>query len=360
MSAALRLKSFALPFFTIASAILLIIFSNGVKSGVKSGLLLCADSAVPSLFLFTAVSLFAVESKAANILGRLISPISKRLFRLDGEKATVLLISLVAGYPVGAKLIACAFEKGKLSKAQAERMLAFCVNAGPAFVINAVGVGALNSRSDGLRLFAAMLCTSLLFAAVAERLPKRTEKTAVPKIAFEAPQPCKSPRPLTEAFTQSVSEAGGAMLTLCFFVIFFSGAVGGLSDFLPESLQGAAALLEITGGIRHFGRSELPKLAFFLGFGGLSVIFQVASASSVFKPSFLSIILPRLLHGTVSGTLIAVFDMLFPRYIETSTRPIPSVHQGSASSGMSALSLIFLCTVILCYAEHAFTRKKRT
>lgn len=358
MSVTLRLKNIALPFFTVISAILLIVFSGGVKSGVKNGILLCSDSAVPSLFLFTAVSLFAVESGAANVLGRFISPVTERLFRLSGEKATVLMISLVAGYPVGAGLIASLFEKGKLSKKQAERMLSFCVNAGPAFVINAVGVGTLSSTSDGIRLFAAMLCTSLLFAAVSGHLPKRAANPLFDKTAFDAP-PFENTPSLSEAFTVSVSKAGGAMLNLCFFVIFFSGAVGGLSGFLPDDLKSATAFLEVTGGIRYFGRSELQKLAFFLGFGGLSVIFQVASASSVFKPRLLSIILSRLLHGTVSSVFIAVSDILFPRYIEASAQPTPSLHEGSANSGMSALSLIFLCTVILCYAEHAFNRKKR-
>ena len=45
-----------------------------------------------------------------------------------------LLLGLICGYPMGAKLTADLFREGKITKSEAQYLLTFCNNPGPVFI----------------------------------------------------------------------------------------------------------------------------------------------------------------------------------------------------------------------------------
>ena len=55
-------------------------------------------------------------------------------------------MSLIGGFPIGAKMTAELYCDGRLTENQAQRLNMFCMNAGPAFTVTAVGVSMLSSR----------------------------------------------------------------------------------------------------------------------------------------------------------------------------------------------------------------------
>ena len=57
-----------------------------------------------------------------------------RLCRIPKGAESILLLGLLSGYPVGAKLVADSYTAGRLDKHSAQRMLPFCNNAGPSFI----------------------------------------------------------------------------------------------------------------------------------------------------------------------------------------------------------------------------------
>lgn len=62
-----------------------------------------------------------------------LRPLGKLCGVPDGAQS-ILLAGFLGGYPVGAQAVTQAFDSGQLRKADAERMLAFCNNVGPAFL----------------------------------------------------------------------------------------------------------------------------------------------------------------------------------------------------------------------------------
>ena len=79
---------------------------------------------------------------------------------------SVVLLSLIGGYPMGAKSIAGLLEQGRLDRATAQRMLPFCCCAGPSFIITAVGSGMFGSAQAGILLYLVQLFVSILLGAV--------------------------------------------------------------------------------------------------------------------------------------------------------------------------------------------------
>ena len=120
-------------------------------AGVQNALLLCAKTLVPSLFPFLVLSGFFLRSGLCTICGARLSHFTTRLFRLPGESAGVWLLSMVGGFPVGIQMTANLFADGQITKRQAVTMCLFCFNAGPAFVLSAVG--------GALRQYARRRCT---------------------------------------------------------------------------------------------------------------------------------------------------------------------------------------------------------
>ena len=135
---------------------------DGIGEGIHNGLTLCATVILPSMFPFMVLSAFLVKSGLALRIGRVLEKPTRLLFGLPGCAATAILMSMIGGYPVGAKAVSELKESGELTESQCSRMFCFCVNAGPAFLIFAVGSNMLGSVQVGVILYASQLIASLL------------------------------------------------------------------------------------------------------------------------------------------------------------------------------------------------------
>ena len=255
-------------------------FSAQAQDSVRDALRLCADTIIPSLFPFFVLSV---------LLNRLGLP--GMLSRLMGRAASAL-IGLTGGYPMGASYIADMYLCGRIDREEGQRLLAFCNNSGPAFIIGAVGAGAFRSTAAGLMLYGvhivSALLTGLIFAGSrrsAEKLPAADDGAA-----------------LESALTDAVKGAVSAVLNVCGFVVIFSVLVGLLdcsgyfsrlclilgsaSGLGPDSIRVLlTGLLELgsgAGALRYLPLSpaSLALAAFLLGFGSVSVHCQTAAVIS--------------------------------------------------------------------------------
>ncbi len=350
----LKLKKAILTAAAVTIAVAVLLFSAEIRQGVIRGLSLSAQSVIPSLFIFTAMSLFIIKSGAGQVLGKLISPVTRPLLRLDADQSAVFLISTVAGYPVGAKLLNSLYTDGKISHSKALKMLAFSINAGPAFIIVTVGEGFFNSRSDGVRLLICHLLATLILAIAVRFLPDRlfSQHTKSKKQTLLTSKRSA----LSDIFVLSVLEAGKTMLNVTIFVVFFAGLTGGFSSLEFANTNRLISLFEVTAGLSYLTRSQLPFAAFLLGFGGISVIFQVISSAENLRPKFTILLLSRLLHGGLSYVLAVILEIFFPRDLMTGTFNIQPDTAAVHTSPFAALSLILLCIVMLFFLGSVKTK----
>ena len=291
----------------------------------REGLQLCANVILPSLFPFFVLSNLVVELGFARCLGRAAEGLMWPLFRVGGAGASALVLGFVGGYPVGARTAVRLYETGQLSKPEVQRLLTFCNNSGPAFILGVVGAGVFGSGRMGLLLYlvhaAASLCVGLIARFFGPRIPRppRQDTPTIQTVRFSA------------AFTDSIKTAFSSVLNICAFVIFFAvilrllslcgvmDAIVSLLSIPPLPFDPSAArqlltgLMELSSGVTSLagGSAEqtLPLAAFMLGWAGLCVHCQV---SSFLSDSGLSA-LPYLLGKTLHGLLSALFVCLFTR-----------------------------------------------
>ncbi|MDR0325291.1 MAG: sporulation protein [Oscillospiraceae bacterium] len=317
-----RLTDLSVGLMLALAAVGLLIAPKTTSEAAREGLYICIDVLIPSLFPFFVLSTLTIELGLARTIGRALEPAMRPLFRVGGPCAAAVALGFLGGYPVGAKCAISLFEKGQCSKEEAERLLAFCNNSGPAFILGAAGVGILGSTRAGWLLYlthtAASLTVGLLF-----RFYKRGKITEP-----EKPDGAVKAVSLSDAFTRSVKSSFASVFYISSFVIFFTAAVRLLytsgvlpmtadllsSLFAPLGLTQNAAqnlltgLIELTSGLFSLQGGASSKLAgrmamaaFMLGWAGLSVHCQVLSFIGQSGLSPRTYLAGKVLHACVSA-----------------------------------------------------------
>lgn len=272
----------------LCALFVLITASSRVIDCASAGLRLCGELIVPSLFPFFVLSLLLGKLGFPEALGRQLSPLTEKMFHVSGKGATALFIGLTGGYPMGAAYLAELLDRGEISGREAERLLGFCNNSGPAFLVGAIGAGVFSSVKAGLLLYSAHILAAL---SVGILLRSREAPGAEQPLSPAAP-----PLPFARALSEAVRSAVPAILSVCGFVILFTVFTGlleangflelfsrVLSAIMPLGMQQSRALLlgfwELgsgVGALRGLALSpaSLALAAGIVGWGGVSVLFQ--------------------------------------------------------------------------------------
>lgn len=294
-------------------------------AAVREGLNLCGNVILPSLFPFFVLSALIVELGLSQYLGKLLEPVMRPLFHLNGSCACALAMGFIGGYPVGARTAINLYQNGQCTKTEAERLLAFCNNSGPAFILGVVGAGVFGSSQVGLILYFTHVCASLLVGLIfrfykSPEPPSRKTGTW----SFHA-------APFAPAFTHSVTGALTSTLNICAFILFFtvvlrclalSGLLSALSSLLamlfapfgltqPWAQKLLVGLLEVSTGVSTLGgagmlEGKLSMAAFMLGWAGLSVHCQVLAFSGDSGLSMKTYLVGKFLHGGISALLTSL------------------------------------------------------
>ncbi len=282
-------RSLLFPAFALLFTFLL--RTEVVRQGVQEGMELSYLAVVPSVFPFAVISSYIMGHTDTAREPRILRPLS-RLLSLPPGGATCFILGLLCGFPLGAKCVSDGYRSGLFSKQDAERLLMFCNNTGPAFLVGGIG-GLFGSPSIGWTLFA-IQCFLVFFTAflTGRRREYGTAQTYISK-------------PVT--FVSAVSSGVHATLTVLGFVLFFSSCIAILKVILPAfPLLAVASLLEVSTASRL--ASTMPYggiwCSFAVCFSGISVHLQTAAVMDGTDLSLRPYIVTKCILG-FAGALLA-------------------------------------------------------
>ena len=218
----------------------LLVFPTELVAAAENGVELCFNVLIPSLFPFFVISSMVVSMGLADALGSALAPVMSGLFNVGGQCASALILGFIGGYPVGARTVIALYDSGRCSKAEAQRMLAFCNNSGPAFIFGVVGAGIFSSSAVGVILYLTHILASVLVGLIF-----RNYGSGRPTPVKAAAKGKKTPFP--EAFVSSVTSSFSSCLNICGFVIFFTVLIRLL--FLSGVLTAASELMGTIFGV---------------------------------------------------------------------------------------------------------------
>lgn len=270
------LKKLFLPVFLFA-VLYLLFFSREAMRAVSSGVNLWAACVLPATFPFLFLSALFSELGFGRKFSSLFSPLVKKVYRLPALSGYILFISLLSGYPVGAKTLSDFTEKGLLSKRQAEEASVLCSTAGAIFLLSTVGNVFFGSMKKGILLYVSHLLASFLAALFFRG--KKGQEDAAPPLLFKG----HTADFLYSSMLSSVLSILCVGGFICIFYLFSQMLTGfwvkiPVFQNVPYLIAVLTGLIEMTSGTKLLslegGILSLPLAAFLTTLGGASVLFQ--------------------------------------------------------------------------------------
>ncbi len=311
--------SLCLVFLLLFSFFLLLRRADVATACMQDGLSLCARAVVPSLFPFMVLSELLVASGTGEWLSAPLSRPLGKLLGLSRAGCCALVLGLVCGFPTGAHSALVSYEKGSLTRAECERVLAASSVPSTAFLISTVGGALWKDTKFGVLLyvfavFAALLCGFMLYV-VQKRKTNEVKKPVslpLPPIQFDA-----------EMLPRAIKNATVSTLLICAYVVFFSTLSGAVTLILErfgakENTHAIlSALLELSGGVGASASLANRRLAMILtgaavGWSGLSIHCQMLSICDGHNISLRPYLAAKLVQAVVCALLMCVlFDFLY-------------------------------------------------
>jgi len=314
-------KYFITSIFVIFT-ISLIVFSETNLIAARNGLALFAFSVFPTLFPFFIATELMLKTNIIYILGKILNKFMKPIFNLPGESSIAIILGIISGYPVGAKVVCNLKEKKIISKVEAERLISFTNNSGPLFILGTVGISLFGNKKIGIILLVSHILAALTVGYIFKFWKK--DKLQVDLIKkTESSNKLVKVSELGEIIGDSIKNSISTILAIGGFIVLFSVIISilknsGLIDIcqiillnlgIPENISFGviSGIVELTNGINHISTlcEEFPTLSvlitsFILGFGGISVLLQVFSIISKEHISIKPYLYGKLLHGIIS------------------------------------------------------------
>lgn len=328
-------------FFTIMLLffiISLILFSSSNLQAAQNGLILWATSVVPSLFPFFVATELLALTNALQILSSIFNKFMKPIFNINGEGAFAIIMGLICGYPIGAKIV-CDFRKNNiLSKTECERLLSFTNNSNPIFIMGTVGIGMYGSSLIGFLLLITHILASFTVGFLF-RFWKNINFDVNKSYVNTHKKRRISLSNIGEILSNSIYTSIKTLLMIGGFVVLFSVIISIIKTshllniftiiispifkllhipplFTPSFFTG---ILEITNGIAIISNIQIKAISiniiltsFLLGMGGISIFLQIISIVSKTDLSIKPYIIGKLLQGILAVFYTFIFIKIFP------------------------------------------------
>lgn len=327
----ISLKKYLFTIIFILFIICLLMFSSNNLLAAQNGLALWAKSVLPTLFPFFVATELLCQTNFTYILGKILNKFMKPIFNVPGESATAVILGTISGYPVGAKVVVNLKNQKIISKIEAERLIAFTNNSGPLFILGTVGIAMLGNSKVGYILLISHILSSLAVGYCFRFWKKDKFDINYRETKFNSKLTPIKISDFGEILGNAIKKSIFSLLSIGGFIVFFSvvlsilensGILEIISNLLytlsiPKDISKCivTGVIEMTNGLSLATAlyDVLPNFtlllaSFLLGFGGISVLFQVYSIISKenisIKPYFYGKILQGIFSVIITYILI--------------------------------------------------------
>ncbi len=289
-------------------------------SSFWDGTKIWATKVLPALLPFFLLTKLLSDTPIIKKTGKIFTPITQKLYGVGGVSGYVYLISIISGYPVGAKLTADLYTQGEISSGQAETITSFTSTSGPLFIIGTVAIGMYNSQAIGyIILFAHLL------GAIINGLLYKNKQPQTIKITSNN----SHANTLADNMSSSISSimiVGGFIAIFYMFlqiflhINFFAPIIEffqllGINKSISSSIL--AGLIEVTSGCLYLSQLQLsPRLlailsTFLISFGGLSIHAQAYTFLQKFGLPYKKFLLQKTTQAILSTLISCLLVWIF-------------------------------------------------
>lgn len=203
------------------------------------------------------------------------------MFGVDYNGLYALFISLISGYPVGAKITRDLYLNGYIDSKTATKTAIISSTSGTSFIIGTVGSIMLNNLKFGLIIFIsnflAVIIYSFFYNLISKKEPHEQSKLIEVK---------QEKKPFLKLISSSAIDTIKGLLIVAFYITLFSLIIElfnvliltrlpNISSFAKYVMSG---IIEMTSGVKSLSiasnKISISLIAMLTGFSGLSIIMQ--------------------------------------------------------------------------------------
>lgn len=261
------MKKFVLLFLVVLFMILLLTMPEITNDGAIAGINLCIYSVIPALFPYILITNYLLSSDLYEIICSFFQPIIGRVLKISKYGSFVVVLGLLCGYPIGAKLLGELVTSKKISIKEGCYLITFCNNCSISFIVNYIFFTCLNTE---VRLYKVLLLIYIPICLTA----------LINRCLFNL-NPTKHIQNMSITSKNPVLNSVKTLGVLCSYVFLFTIIAYFIKHLVPlnkQILYPIISFIEMTSGTALLSTTNTPNLLLFLCiavlFGGLSTIFQ--------------------------------------------------------------------------------------
>ncbi|MBQ7308197.1 MAG: hypothetical protein IJW82_06705 [Clostridia bacterium] len=301
--------------------VLLLVNINSTVVSSKNAMIMWFNNVVPNMFPFMFFTSLLSFGNSFSFLINTIGKVFYKLFKAPLISGYIYLMSLLCGYPTGANLVGIFINKGMITQKQGNKILSFCSQSGPVFIVGTVGVCFNKSVKIGFIILSIHLISSIICGLIFRNF--MIEKQNCISVNFVQ----NSDNVLYESMNKAVNNVFIVGWFIIIFYIFIDLVLslkftselfcnlGNLLSLSPESIKAIfIAFMEITSGMKALSMTNLNSdiliilSSTLISFGGVSILTQTFAMSNIKKGTYL---LTKLTHTFLTLILAIFYTKIF-------------------------------------------------
>ncbi len=283
-----------------------------MSSYAYDGLVNWATNMIPTLFPFMMLSSIMIYCGLDRILTNFISPLLRPIFHCSNHAIYAILMGFLCGFPMGAKVTCELYHNNRISKQEANVLLGFCNNIGPAYFLGIV-TPILTSCEVNFTLpyIAGLYIIPLIYGILLFRIH-------APKSCIDTEHDSQPPMRVIHAIRTACVENTQSIILLGGYVTFINSFRAFLVPLPLEASTKAilGGIIEINSGIQDIYLTNLMNeykvfwIMLALSFSSISCFIQAAGFILREKLSFKLYIKNHCIVTTISALYYFIIIIL--------------------------------------------------
>lgn len=274
-----------------------------IYSSIMYALNIWVNNLIPALFPFFIISDILINYNITNYIPKIIKKICKTIFNINDNMLTILMLSMISGFPSNARNTRKLYDDGIITFEEANHILIFSHFANPVFILTTVAIFFFKDERVGIILLITHYLSNFILGicfrnkCFVSNSDKISDKT---KPKFE------------NVFVLAIKKAIDTTLMICGILVVFlmlASIVINTFNFNDYNVMIIKGIFEITIGIEELSKlsismtSKAVVASMILAFGGLSVHVQVLSQITGTKIKYVYFFIGRMYQMLIAGLL---------------------------------------------------------
>ena len=272
-----KILNIVVIFMTLFVLYQVVVKKSLVYNSINYALNIWVNNLIPTLFPFFIISDILINYNFSSYIPKIFKDMCKYLFNITDNMISILILSIISGFPSNARNTRTFYDKGEITLDEANHILIFSHFSNPLFILTTVAFFFFGDKSVGWILLISHYLSNFLLGILFRKYFDHSDKVHnenVLNVSFG------------NIFVGAIRKSVDTILLICGIVTVFmllSAIVSNTFNFGDYNSMMVKGILEITIGIEALGKLGLPMIykvviaSCFLAFGGFSVHMQVMS-----------------------------------------------------------------------------------